>query len=85
MSDKCDKFCEHCIDFKCIEEKATVYNFLGKKDRHIVDLFHWIKILQELADEIRSRERNYELENEITEIIKRLTNEVGMRVVSLFP
>ena len=71
-----------CIDLKA---KAQAYFYLRKKDRHIVNLFHWIETLQDLADEIRCSEQDYELENEIREIIKRLTNEVGVRAVHLFP
>ena len=66
-------------------EKAQAYYYLGKKDRHLVNLFHWIETLQNLNDEIRDSQNDEELSNEITGLIKRLVNEVGVRVVMLFP
>lgn len=85
MSGECDKCGEHSLECKCMEGKANAYHYLGTQDRHIVDLFHWIDILNNVADEVRETNRDNELEKELRVIVNRLTKEVGIRVVSLFP
>lgn len=84
MSGECDFCGEHCLECKCIEQKGTAYHYLGTRDKHIVNLFHWIQILDDLADEVRETDMDNELEKELRVITKRLTNEVGVRMVSLF-
>lgn len=97
MSGKCEKCNKHCLDCECknpksvlqlvdeITGKSNAYHYLGLKDKHIIDLFHWIEILNNLFEEVRQTEMNHELEEEIENIITKLTHEVGVRVVSLFP
>lgn len=67
------------------EEMATVYHYLGCKDRHLIRLLHWIKIIEDLNDEVRSSEMDTELEKEIEKIVMRLINEVGVRMTMIFP
>ncbi len=64
---------------------AEVYHFLGTHDRHLVRLFHWIHIIEDLANEVRESEMDEELYKELGEIICRLTREVGHRTVAVFP
>lgn len=68
-----------------VEQKANAYYYLGSKDRHLVRLFHWIKSLQEFSDEVRESDQDGELEKTINDLISRLTHEVGVRTLMLFP
>ena len=68
-----------------VEAMAAAYHFIGTRDRHLIRLFHWIKIIESLADEVRASEMDEELYKELGEISNRLTKEVGVRSVAIFP
>ena len=73
-----------CIQMN-IEDRAKAYHFLGTQDRHLVRLFHWINILEELANEVRASEQDEELKDELIKLSNRLIREVGIRTVAIFP
>lgn len=68
-----------------VEKRTEVYEYLGSQDRHIIRLFRWIKILEHFADEIRESEIDRELEDEIKNVVSKLTYEVGVRITMIFP
>jgi len=68
-----------------LKEKANCYVFLGKQDRHLVRLFHWINLLDDFAKEIAACEQDKELEIQIINIRNRLKNEMGERMIGIFP
>ena len=81
-SDELESFAE---DYQDGKNKVSAYLYIGSKDRHIIDLLHWIEILEGLKDEIRECDRMLELENQIGSIITKLIHEVGVRMTLLFP
>jgi hypothetical protein len=68
-----------------MNEKAQVYYFLEKQDRHLVRLFHWVNDLESFKAEVASSDQDKELENQISEIINRLTMEIGVRITMILP
>lgn len=70
---------------KLIKAKADAYEYLGTQDRHIVDLLHWVEILEKLKREIQSTDMHLELGDELGTITQRLTHEIGVRMTWLFP
>jgi hypothetical protein len=68
-----------------IDEITSAYTFLGTKDRHLVTLFHWIKIVDDLLEEVRSSEQDEDLYNDLKIIYNRLVREVGLRTIAIFP
>lgn len=70
---------------KEIQKLTSAYAYLGSKDRHLVRLFHWISTLTNLHEEIRASGSDKELEDDISNLINRLTHEVGIRMVIIFP
>lgn len=67
-------------NMKEILDRSTVYHYIGRKDAQIISIFHWMKILENLADEMAESEMNSELEIRIREIITKLTVETGHRM-----
>jgi hypothetical protein len=55
-----------------VEAMAAAYHFLGTQDRHLIRLFHWIKIIENLANEVRESEQDGELFDELNAIQDRL-------------
>lgn len=68
-----------------IDAKASAYHYIGTEDRHIINLFHWVDIIQKLKDEVRSSEMDGELEDSLSELSRHLVAEVGHRMCILFP
>jgi len=60
-----------------------VNNWLKSKDEHIANILDWIKVLGNLNIKVVDSEQDVELEEEISQIIRRLTSEVGIRIVSI--
>lgn len=65
--------------FAPIRERMALYHLVGKKDRHIIRLFHWLITIDELFEEVRASDMDNEFESQLIEISKRLTHELGER------
>lgn len=63
-----------------IDEFTRFYVFVGSQDRHIVRLFHWVKILENLRAEVSETDVDKELEKDLIRLIARLINEIGTRI-----
>lgn len=75
---------EHFKKMKNILDTSTVYHFVGRNDRHLIRIFHWLKTLEDLADEVRESQMDDELESSLRTMITTLTNEVGQRTWMIF-
>ena len=64
-----------------LKSKADLYHSLGKNDRQIIDIYHWISNLEEIKDDILENGQNLELEDQFDDIITTLIVEIGTRVV----
>ncbi len=70
---------------KKLKDKATTYRFLGTQDRHLIDIIHWVDIIEKLKAEVAEGEMDNELVADLEKIIARLTREVGVRMLNIFP
>jgi hypothetical protein len=59
--------------------------YIYKKDEYLVKLLFWVSSFEEIKNELRETNRDIELEKDLEEIIQRLTQEIGVRIVMIVP
>jgi len=71
-------------NFANLVERDEFKRFLLRHDEHLVNILWFLENLEKLQDEARSWDSDKELEDNLTNIENRLTNEVGVRVATLY-
>ena len=58
-----------------------ILNTFAEIDNYILNLFEWKDTLEDLANKVREVDRDKELEDSLRELQKRLSNELGIRLI----
>lgn len=60
------------------------FDYLKSQDKHIPNLISWISAFENLEQQVQKTEMDFELRDQLHEIQRKLTLELGDRVYQIF-